>query len=507
MAFSMTDYLETYRKTDLKETKEILKNKWTKSLAIIKEAFSDRFVNKSEALRVVRNEMTKGECSDKIDVKFLNENLKYIEEKIQSLDENQIKIIINANGAEKKKELEVSDLEEAKKSKRGRKPKKDSEESEEELESDVIVDEPVSQEDALEVSSAEAPENPSVTIRYLSDEKKLEVIEGEETIESLDVDDVESIKQILSFLQDFYKNHDYIVTEEGLEDLEELEASHESSETPEEEKAEHEGGSESNSDEESDLPMESENLTENKKTFGFLDLLESIENFSDTKIVVEDTQIPSADSLVGKAVEYKNNWYTIKETDDSGLMIGLDKDGGETKIPVAEISDWEKDVLPKKESVELKGDVVEEAAKKVSMPWLKKKSPSTSKSGPMPSAIDKKKDVKSTSMTKSPMKKTGEKIEKVKIPAFPKKGESSANLTGKSGTKSPSKVPSVPLQKTEKKEAPTGSYSKSPMKVSGKVASVTVPKTLSKPAPSGNFSKKPSKPSEKIEKVAAPKLK
>ena len=226
----------------------------------------------------------------------------------------------------------------------------------------------------------------------------------------------------------------------------------------------------------------------------------------DTQTVIEEElDKPKGCDLVGKAVEAKGQWFTVTECDDSNMLKVLDKDGQASVIDLKDITDWEKDVI-KKESVE--GEIVEEGAKKVpsvkTIPSPKKEAP-TGKSTAMKSAIDKKKDVKSQTLTKSPAKPK-EKIEKVKIPTVTKKGESSANLTGKSGQKSPSKVPSVKTIPSPKKEAPTGSFSKAPMKIKGKVPTVSSPKILKKDVGGSGYSKLPKKPDEKRETVKITKL-
>lgn len=510
MSFTMAQYLQDYRKEDITAEKEIIKTKWKKTVAVIKEAFSDKYVNVAEAKRIIINEFAKEDCPATIDQKFLKENLDYIIEKVENLSEGDIRIIINNGNKEPKvKSADVDEIDEAKGKKAKKKSKKDDEEDliPEPDGEEVIVDEPTDA-DAIAVSTAEAPESAEVLITFDKDSKTLSVKEGEEVIEEFAIEDQDALKQVVEFLKDFYSKHDYIVNEEGIEDIGEVEKDEGEKEggEGEESEGEKEGeegeasegleGSEGSEGSEDEKEIEEYALPESKG-FTFADLLLEEEEAE----VVEEAEVdkPKCSDLVGKAVEVKDKWYTVQSCDDSNMLKVLDKDGQSSVVDIKDVTDWEKDIV--------KNPTVSEGAKKVPMSWLKGKKPTTGKSSAMTPETSKKKDVKSQGLTKVPMKKTGQKVLTVKVPKMVKKGESNKALTKTPMKSTGSKVPAIKKVTVTKKDAPTGSFSKNPMKKTGqKVPSIKPQSIPKKDATSGSWSKKPSKPQEKIEKVKAPKL-
>lgn len=480
MAFSMADYLQDYRKEDISREKELIKSKWKKTLDIIQEAFSDKYVNIVEAKRVIKNEFTKGECSNKIDQTFLKENLNYVLEKVENLNEGDIKIIINNAPKGKNATPEIEEIDEAKGKKGKKKSKKDEEEKEEpeDSEEEVIVDEPST--DEITVSTAEAPEQLEVTIAYNAEEKKLIVTEGEDIIEELEIEDDEALKQVVAFLKEFYSKHDYQINEEGLEEIGETETTEGLPEEGQEDE-------ESFEDLAIDEPMEeSKNLTEARR-FGFMDLLEMEET---SENIEEEIEKPKCSDLVGKAVESKGNWFTVQSCDDSNMLTVLDKDGQNSVIDINDVTDWEKDVI-KTESVKCTCKTLEEG-KKCSV---------------CKCALNKKKDVKSQSLSKNPMKKTGQVITKVKVPKITKKGESTGSFTKKSGMKTMSKVPSISKVSTPKKDIKGQALTAKTQTSTGqKIPSVIVPKMTKKDVSGSGYTKTPKKPDVKKETVKAPKL-
>jgi hypothetical protein len=491
----MLDFLTEYRKENCEQEKKIIQEKWKKTLTIIKEAFSDELVNKSEALRVIKNEFTIDPPKN-IDSKFLSENLDYILEKVQGLNEGQIKIVINNSPKEKtvkEKEVDSFEIDEAKK---GKKAKKDKEESDEE----IIIDEP---KDKLDVSTIEADEL-KVTISYDAESKMLSVIEGDETIEELEVLEPETLKDICEFLKNFYTTHDYIIDEIGLEDVEGTKE-HEENETSDEEKIE------DSSEELSDIPLEveEESVTVESKSWGFADILS--ENFEALREDEKIAELPKIETMVGRACEYKGKWYTIKEVSDNGMMVGMDVDGQDTPIPLKDITDFEKDILKKTESVEPEGDVVEESvsAKATGLirQWMskRKKKSASGKSGPLPSAIDKKKDVKNQPLTRKPMKKTGQKIPSIKLQKLEKRAESNKALTKTPMKSTGQKIPSINKIPILKKDIKSQGLTHSPTKNPGnKIPTVKALTITKKDVSSDAMSKKVGMKPEKKETVKIP---
>ena len=79
---------------DTSKTENVLKTKWDKTIDVIKEAFAEQYTTKDYATHLIQNEFLKT-TPKSIDVDFLKENMNYIVEKIESLTEGDIKIIIN----------------------------------------------------------------------------------------------------------------------------------------------------------------------------------------------------------------------------------------------------------------------------------------------------------------------------------------------------------------------------------------------------------------------------
>jgi hypothetical protein len=87
-------YLKDFEKEDVSKTELIIKEKWDKTISVIKEAFGEKYTNKTYAIHKIQNEFTK-KTPESIDANFLKENMNYIVNKIETLSEGEIKIIIN----------------------------------------------------------------------------------------------------------------------------------------------------------------------------------------------------------------------------------------------------------------------------------------------------------------------------------------------------------------------------------------------------------------------------
>lgn len=539
MSFTMAQYLQDYRKEDIATEQQIIKTKWKKTVAVIKEAFSDKYVSVAEAKRIIRNEYAKGDCPAHIDQNFLKENIEYIIEKVDNLSEGDIRIIINNGNKEPKvKSVDIEDIDEAKGKKSKKKDKKEVEDDEPiepigEPEEEVIIDEPTDA-DAIAVSTAEAPEASEVLITFDKDSKTLSVKEGEDVIEEFEIEDQSALKQVVDFLKDFYSKHDYIVNEEGLEDIGEVED--EGEKEPEGEESEKEGGEvEAPEGEEGEKEEEIEEyaLPEGKR-FTFADLLLEEE---ETEVVEEaEGDKPKCSDLVGKAIEVKGKWYTVQECDDGNMLKVLGKDGQSSVVDIKDVTDWEKDVLPKKEVTEAVSktyrginaqqakaiksyvtanpDVIDideipnaneiynmnqhELFWQVANRYINdirvgqvQESVVAEGAKKVPKMV--KKDVKSQSLTKTPMKKTGQKVLTVKVPKMVKKGESNKALTKTPMKSTGSKVPAIKKVTVTKKDAPTSALTAKPSAPKGKVSTVAVPKQIVRDVKSKGYSKSPKK--------------
>ena len=235
MKFSWMNYLKDYRKEDVSKQEMIIKEKWQKTAKVIKEAFSDQYVTPAEAIQKVKTEfvdITVAPAS--IDIEFVKENQKYICDKIRSLNEGDIKIIIN-NG-DKVKHSANSDMDEAVKLTEGKKkgkskkdadeeddeevmPKKkshhkkvskDDDEDEDDNNKEVIFDEPQSVEDIVGDDGVKE-------VKIIFDKEKME-IEIEEEDKPSDVYEVteDSAEEIIEFLKEFYEKQEYVVNFEEV---------------------------------------------------------------------------------------------------------------------------------------------------------------------------------------------------------------------------------------------------------------------------------------------------
>jgi len=88
------DFLKEYGGEDVSKTEQIVKDKWDKTISVIKEAFGEKYTNKDYAIHKIQNEFMKKTPAN-VDANFLKENTDYIVKKIETLSEGEIKIIIN----------------------------------------------------------------------------------------------------------------------------------------------------------------------------------------------------------------------------------------------------------------------------------------------------------------------------------------------------------------------------------------------------------------------------
>jgi len=95
-------YLKENYKEDVSSTEKIISEKWNKVIEVIKAAFDEPYIDKKNAIFKIQNEFVNPKISPKnIDSIFVKENLNYIIEKINSLEEGDVKIIINTGDVQK----------------------------------------------------------------------------------------------------------------------------------------------------------------------------------------------------------------------------------------------------------------------------------------------------------------------------------------------------------------------------------------------------------------------
>ena len=113
-------YLQDYEQEDVTEVAKIVESNKKKEAAVIQEAFNTEYPSKKEALFNITNTfLMEDTVPDTVDSEYVKENLKGLIEKVESMNEGDIRIIIHNH--ENKKEPSVGFEEENKpKGKRGR---------------------------------------------------------------------------------------------------------------------------------------------------------------------------------------------------------------------------------------------------------------------------------------------------------------------------------------------------------------------------------------------------
>lgn len=155
----MLDFIKYLRENfneDTSSVEKIIQTKWNKVVSIIKEAFDDPFADKKTAIYKIQNEFVDKNIAPKtIDIDFLKNNMDYVIEKVNSLDEGEIRIIIN-NDVQKGAGAGVAGVEmESAKKKVGRKKKvveEDADETETEETEDTENNEETEEEKVIKVS-------------------------------------------------------------------------------------------------------------------------------------------------------------------------------------------------------------------------------------------------------------------------------------------------------------------------------------------------------------------
>jgi hypothetical protein len=537
-------YLKETFNQDVSKAEDIIKEKWNKVKAIMKEAFDGPYADKQTALNRIQNDfIDKTIAPSTIDVDFLKNNMEYVVEKINALDEGDIKIIINNDTNKSGKggmaeptvttipsvtpiyttddETDIDmETESAKAKKKGKKGKKAEKEEEEELEEKAekpevpeVTDEPeetpeVTPDEVIpDTEPEETPEEkPEETVDEPTDieAKKLTitVVDNKVTVDPENEDtglehkdyEFESPTQAQKFadsLKQFFGEQGFELTDNSEETPEETpEEKPEGEETPEEKPE----GEETEDDVISWEDVEDEEVPDEE----------------DDEDVGESIDI---NKLVGKLVRVGDKWYNVTSIAESKLVC-VDKDGNESKFGLTEVEEAEVDKAEEKKEED------EEKAKKEKEEKEKKEKEEADKkeAEEKEEAAEKKEDEKeeveeALSITKLARRfmfdddDTVDESETPKMPsvdkAFTKTKEPSAALTATP------KKPNEKLEKTNKpetmsKKAPSAALTAKPSKPKEKVETVKTPKVEKKAPPKGNLTAKLAKPNEKIETVKAP---
>lgn len=94
------NYLKVYEKEDTVNVEKIIEDENIKMNAIFKEAFYGEFTSKIEAKIRIENEFTdEDKVPEGVDIQYVKENVEKIKDKIDTLTEGDIRIIIHNNEA------------------------------------------------------------------------------------------------------------------------------------------------------------------------------------------------------------------------------------------------------------------------------------------------------------------------------------------------------------------------------------------------------------------------
>jgi len=368
MSFSFADYLSIYRNENLKEAKDLILNKWKLAVPVLCEAFNEIYADKEQAIEKIRTELSDPKTAPKnIDVQFVKENIDYLVNKIENLTEGQIKIVIN--NASKGSEPTITT--ESSKKKKGKKTIEE--------EGDAIGDaigEPSDktpgegdgmindQPNKVETEPTSEDEEQTVTIKYDEEEELLTVTENnEEELERMEISDKETIKTVVEFMQDFYSQHDYTVTLEGLDEIladeDEKKDKEEKDKDEDKEKEEKEGKEKEEKDESpEEEDKEKEEGFEESFKLKFSQILS--EDFQSIDGILPEIVNFEIEKMIGKLVCSKGKWYSVVEEveNDPEAINVLDESGNLLSLKISDIEEFEQE-LPIDTS-ELSEDVVKE---------------------------------------------------------------------------------------------------------------------------------------------------
>lgn len=518
----MLEFMELLKESyneDFSDTEKIIKEKWDKVTTIIKEAFDGDYVDKQTAIYRIQNEFTNVNVAPKcIDVDFLNNNLDYVVEKVESLDEGDIRIVINNDLQKGKANASVAptpapvvtvggDTDDIEMESCG-KDKKRSKKSK-------IV--------------KEAEEVPEKTVKITVKDTVVTVEPDEESEFETTEKTFDSVSQANTFadnMRDFFRDQEFELVgdeEPGAEDTEEpmddepMEP--EAEDTPTDEEPEEPKEEEPKEAEPKD--EEPEEKTEEEED----DIDISWEDIEDVE-EEEDDVIPSQEEnldlnkLVGKLVKVENIWYSVKEITEDQEIVGVNKEGEESKFTLTQIeaAEYEEEETDEAcDKVEDEEDVTEETEEDDEDTVDENKdepedSVEEAEEEPEDSTEEEitRGDFDESVMTKYAnmffdVDPNDETIEE-ESDAMANKSKENNAITAKPGHK-PAQMDHPSAPPSHKKNAPKGNYTAKPQKPKETVEPTgTAPKSDKKAAPSGSYTKKPGKPKEKVEKVKSPDI-
>ena len=526
-------YLSENYKENVTKAEVIIKDKWDKVVAIIKEAFDDNYSDKTTAIHKIKTEFVNKQIAPiSIDVDFLNENLDYVIDKVESLEEGEIKIIIN------------NDVHKGSSAKSISTPctgmcGNDSDDNVEiEMESKKVETEVVE----------EAKEEIEKKVKITIEGSKVIVEPSEDTgLEKAehDFDSASAAAKFADSLKSFFGDQGFNI-DQAEETPEETEEEAPEEETPEETETEEapeveEEGKEIPEPEETteEVPEETPETEETPEEdeISWEDV--AFDDDNEEEEVQETVDIEDADlsKLIGKLVRVEDAWYSVVEIGENNEIKCSDKEGNEVTFTSDQIDEMEYDEEETPEETPETEEVPEETPEEVvpegdEIPEdeiteeeeedeeSKKKKSSETEETPEEEEEEESKKKKSSETDETPE----EEEEEEKEEEMETKNESiynrmanyyleemednSANGFTQKPAAPPKKMEKTgPIPPSLKKAPPSASLTAKPSKPKEKLEqSGKVPPSLKKAGPKAALTAKPSKPNGKLEKVKSAEI-
>ena len=368
-------YLKENFNDDISTAENIIKSKWDKTIQILKEAFADDYSDKNLAIYKIKTDFLNEKIAPKnIDQKFIKENLDYILNKIESLDEASIKLIFNTYEASPEKkttgcgspvdvvmptsdvlDIEMESIDTTKvKKKRGRPAKNTVKEDADEMEV-ITTDATDEDEKVIKISVKDnmVTVNPSENTGLIQSEHEFEnEDEVNEFIESLEqlfqgftIERDETTDDMAAGQEDVSMNAEEDLTTEA----EEIEVGNEEPEDAGEEP-------EDAGEEPEDAGEEPEDAGEEPEDADMINW-EDVANFNSSEdeseeeimgrdIGSKEYNLENLDlnKLINNIVNVDGKWYKVKSITEDKQIVGCDKDGKELIFDFNTIDQMECDI-------------------------------------------------------------------------------------------------------------------------------------------------------------------
>ena len=363
------NYLKENFREDTSSAEKIIKSKWDKVTAIIKEAFDDRYADRKTAIYRIQNEFVDPKIAPKsIDVDFLKNNMNYVMDKVNSLDEGEIRIIINNEVQKGSSGAAFTGMETE--SKKGKKKNVVKEEMDDVEPTDDL---------GMEVGGAVGGDEEEKTVKVSVEDNKVTVEPSENTgLERSEhiFEDEEEASAFVASLENLFKGFKIENAEPTDGDIEDVtgaaETEEESTKTKKKLVSESEGDEEPEDageepedagEEPEDAGEEPEDAGEEPEDAGeepedaadldWEDIADSEGDEDAEECIVapttlrKDTMFPmeieslDLSKLVNTLVKVENKWYKVNSISENNEVVCIDKEGTENYFDLDQIDEME----------------------------------------------------------------------------------------------------------------------------------------------------------------------